>query len=70
VIKHGHQDQLGEERVYFSSWVNTPSLREVGAGAQGRKLEAGTEAEAIGCVCVCVCVCAAYWLARSAFLYN
>jgi hypothetical protein len=46
---HPHHDQEGleEERVYLIFPVNGSSLRDIRAGAQGRSLEAGTEAEAM-----------------------
>lgn len=48
VIKHGDQKQLGEERFYSSLQLlgHCSSFQEIRTGAQGRKLEAGTRAEA------------------------
>lgn len=45
VIKYLNQRQGGEERLYFSLQllVHTLSLREVGAGTPGKKMEAGAK---------------------------
>lgn len=53
VIKH-RSKQTREERVYFSVslYSHSPSWSEVRAGARGRNLEAGTEAEAMECCSV------------------
>lgn len=43
--KHYDQRHLGEERVSFAYRLHSPSEREGKAGTQGRKIEAGPEAE-------------------------
>jgi hypothetical protein len=50
VIKHNDQEQLGEERVCFILKLSgyTLLLREDWVGPQGRNMEAGIEAEAMG----------------------
>lgn len=56
VIKHQNQKQLGEEKAYFILQL----IRDVRAQTQGRNLETGTEAEAMGS--------AVYWLAPHGLL--
>lgn len=54
VIKHQKQKQLGAESIYFMAALRLySSPKEVRAGAQGRNLETGTDAETMD---------AAYWL--------
>lgn len=63
------QNQIGEERVYFSLQISgyRPSLRVVREGTQGRDLEAGREVEFMEECCSLPCFLC---LANFAFLYT
>jgi hypothetical protein len=55
VIEQHGQKKLGEEQVYFSLQLYSPSPREVKSGTHSRNLKVGADAEAMEKCCLLTC---------------